>query len=60
MTVYVNKGNRVELVGNTLVVRAANGQVTDRYPVAQVERAVDAADELARLIDSEAVTLIAA
>lgn len=60
MTVYMNAGNRVELVGDTLSVYAANGRLMDRYPVAQVEKAVDAADELARLVDSEAVNRLAA
>lgn len=60
MTVYSNNGNRVELNNSTLTVYAANGQVMDRYPIGQVEKAVEAADELARLAESEAVTLIAA
>ena len=60
MTVYRKNGNRVELEGNTLTVYADDGRVMDRYPVTRVQDAVDAADELARLADSDAVSLIAA
>lgn len=55
-TVYSNKGNKVEIHG-TLVVRAANGRIVDRYSVEEIERAIEAADELA---ESDAVNLIAA
>jgi hypothetical protein len=56
MTVYTNRGNRVEMQGK-LVVRAANGIVIDEYPVDQIDKAVQQADELA---ESEADSLIAA
>jgi hypothetical protein len=55
MTVYANKGNRVEMQG-TLIVRAADGTVIDSYPVDQIQKAVEQADELA---ESDTVSLIA-
>lgn len=55
-TVYSNKGNRVEIQG-TLVVRASDGRIVDRYSVEEIERAIEVADELA---ESDAVSLIAA
>jgi hypothetical protein len=54
MTVYANKGNRVEVQGE-LIVRASNGTVIDRYPIEQIQRAVDQVDQL---VDSEADNLI--
>jgi hypothetical protein len=53
MTVYTNRGNRVEV--ETLVVRAANGIVIDRYPVEQIDRAIQQVDQL---VDSETDNLI--
>ena len=55
-TVYSRNGNRVEIEG-ALIVRASNGQIIDRYSVEDIERAIEAVDELA---ESEAVILIAA
>jgi hypothetical protein len=56
MTVYANKGNRVEMQGK-LVVRASNGIVIEEYSVDQIDKAVQQVDELA---ESDAVSLIAA
>lgn len=55
-TVYVNNGNRVEVLG-TVIVRASNGRIVDRYSVEDIQRAIEVADELA---ESETASLIAA
>jgi hypothetical protein len=44
--IYRNKGVAVEVVG-TLIVRLPNGSVVDRYPVEEIESAIDTADEVA-------------
>lgn len=55
-TVYSNNGNRVEVLG-TVIVRASNGRIVDRYSVEDIQRAIEMADELA---ESETASLIAA